>query len=185
MFVPEPRPIALGVAAWLALAGWKIMVAPVAFALAHMRGGEPPFEMSPTASTVALALGYLAFVVPGYVAARAAGARAARRHAAALGVVIVVLSNPSSSAALRAGRQRPLRQRRVLVDAALMVVSTMVGGRDRVLAHALARGCRAGVRACCRCARGDPPARRGRARPVRAAGRGVPVVSRPNVRRAL
>ena len=118
----------LGVAAWVALAGWKLMVSPIAFAIAHMRGGEPPFEMSPTASAIGALLGYVAIVAPGYVTARAAS-RARFAHAATLGVVIFLIAalvELGAGAAL--GVSAPFDAQEALVDLAVFVVATLIGG---------------------------------------------------------
>jgi hypothetical protein len=127
-FVPEPRPIVLGVAAWIALAGWKLMVSPIAFAIAHMRGGEPPFELSPTASAIAALLGYVAIVAPGYVTARAA-ARAPFANAATLGLIIFVVSTLVELAAGAAlGVSAPFDAEEALVDVSVFFVATLIGG---------------------------------------------------------
>jgi len=127
-FVPEPRPIVLGVAAWLALAGWRMLVPGVAIAIAHMRGGEPPFEMSTTATTVAAVLGYLAFVVPGYVTARAA-ARTPLYNAAALGVLVYLLST-LVELGLGIATHAPARfdVSEALAELSTIVVATLIGG---------------------------------------------------------
>jgi len=127
-FVPEPRPILLGVAAWLALAGWRMLVPGVAFAIAHMRGGEPPFEMSTTASTVAAVLGYLAFVVPGYVTARAA-ARTPIFNAAVLGALLYLLSS-LVELGLGVASHVPARfdGGEAIAELSTIVVATLIGG---------------------------------------------------------
>jgi hypothetical protein len=127
-FLPEPRPIVLGIAAWVAIAGWKLMVSPVAFAIAHMRGGEPPFEMSSTASAISALLGYVAVVAPGYVTARAA-ARARFANAATLGVVIFLISTLvelGAGAALDVSG--PFDAGEALVDGSLFIVAALIGG---------------------------------------------------------
>jgi hypothetical protein len=127
-FLPEPRPIVLGVAAWVALAGWTLMVSPIAFAIAHMRGGEPPFELSSTASTVGTLLGYVAIVVSGYVTARAA-ARAPFAHAATLGIVLFLFSNLVELVAGDAlGVSAPFAVEEALVDASAFFVAALIGG---------------------------------------------------------
>jgi len=139
VFRPEPRPIVLGVAAWLALAGWKLLVPAIAFALANPEGGEPTFAMSPSASAVVTALGCLAFVVPGYVAARAA-AHKPLYHALTLGVTVAVLSVLVELVADAAsGAPMFVDGVETLVDGAIAVAATQVGGALAVW-HMRSRG---------------------------------------------
>lgn len=136
---PEPRPIALGVAAWLALAGWKLVLPGIAFAIAHGQGGEPPFEMSPSAMAAATAIGYLAYVVPGYVAARAA-AHKPLFHALALGAIVAALAFVSGLLVGQlSGVPEPVDAGEALVEAAIAVVATQVGGALAVW-HMRSRG---------------------------------------------
>ena len=137
--VPEPRPLVLGVAAWLALAGWRMMLPGIAFAIAHVQGGEPPFEMSPSASAAAAAIGAFAFVVPGYVAARAA-AHKPLFHALALGAIVAALSFLTGLVVGRlSGAPEPLDAAEALVDVAIAVVATQIGGALAVW-HMRSRG---------------------------------------------
>jgi len=137
--VPETRPLVLGIAAWLALAGWKLMLPGIVLAIAHGRGGEPPFEMSPSASATVAAIGWLAYVVPGYVAARAA-AHKPLLHALALGAIVAALSFLTERVAdALSGAREPLDGVEALVDAAIAVVATQIGGALAVW-HLRSRG---------------------------------------------
>jgi hypothetical protein len=126
--VPEPRPVVLGIAAWLALAGWKLLVPPIAFALAHGSGGEPTLEMPPLANAAAVALGCIAYAVPGYVAARTA-ARKPLVHALWIGVVVAILAlavEVGVDAAM--GDPAGVDLADALVGAAITIVAAQVGG---------------------------------------------------------
>jgi hypothetical protein len=139
VFRPEPRPIVLGIAAWRALAGWKLLVPAVAVANANPAGGEPTVGMSAAASTAIAALGLLAFAVPGYVAARAA-AHKPLHHALALGITVAVLSVLAEAATDAAsGAPVLLDGAEALVDGAITVVATQVGGAIAVW-HIRSRG---------------------------------------------
>jgi hypothetical protein len=139
VFRTKPRPIVLGVAAWLALAGWRLLLPATAFALANPEGGEPTFGMSTSASAVVTALGCLAFVVPGYVAARAA-AHKPLYHALALGVIVAVLSVLVELVADAAsGAPMLLDGTEALVAGAITVAATQVGGAIAVW-HMRSRG---------------------------------------------
>ena len=87
---PEGSAIVLGVAAYVALVGWLMILPLIGFVLLMLVGAQPPFEGISAGSITHQLLGIGAFVASGYVTGRAS-THAPVFNAAVLGVVLYVL----------------------------------------------------------------------------------------------